>query len=455
MNTNLLQKPAAAVIALIMVLLLQSGVCAAVADDRPSERKRAGQLGVNVGTLLSGPLNMITDVPGVKVGHVTRIEDDHIRTGVTAILPHGGNLFRKKVPGAIYNFNSFGKMAGSLQVDELGNIETPIVLTNTLSVGTAVEATAAWVLAQEGNEDVRSVNALVGETNDGFLNDIRGQYITALDVFRAIESAVPGEMAEGSVGAGTGTRSFGYKSGIGTASRLTQPIGDQQYTVGVLVQSNFGRDLYINGVPFSREMERLERLELQERMQKQGLMEGSPQQGQMGGSPQQGQMGGSPQQDQMGVNLQHGLMQGNPQRQGQLREDDGSAMIIIATDAPLSDRNLRRMAKRSFMGMGRTVGYMSNFSGDFAIAFSTAYTIPPGGMRLVDPPPALIGNNEMNSLFQAVEEATQEAIYNALFMSEGMTGRDGNRMDAIPLDKVIEILDHYNMRHMNNRFPRE
>ena len=392
--------------------ILWMSLTGASTGNEMSDRKRADALGVHVGTLPSGPLNMITDVPGVRVGHATRIEGDHIRTGVTAILPHGGNLFQQKVPGAIYNFNSFGKMAGSLQVDELGNIETPIVLTNTLSVGTAVEATAAWVLAQEGNEDVRSVNALVGETNDGHLNDIRGQHVTAEDVFRAIESAAPGVVDEGSVGAGTGTRSFGYKSGIGTASRVTAPIGGQQYTVGVLVQSNFGRDLYINGVPFTREMDR---------MQRQGRMQ----------------------------------QQEDPMKGSRLEEDDGSAMIIIATDAPLSDRNLRRMAKRSFMGMGRTVGYMSNFSGDFAIAYSTAYTIPPGGMRLVDPAPALIGNNEMNPLFQAVEEAAQEAIYNALFMSEGMSGRDGNRMEAIPLDKVIEILDRYGMRHLNDRFSQE
>ena len=397
-------KKAAVPLLTWMISLLVLSI--AFADDH-DHRKRADQFGVHVGMLPSGPLNMITDVPGVKVGHATRIEGDHIRTGVTAILPHGGNIFRQKVPGAIYNFNSFGKMAGSLQVDELGNIESPILLTNTLSVGTAVEATAAWVLVQEGNEDVRSVNALVGETNDGYLNDIRGQHVAAEDVFHAIASAAPGEVAEGSVGAGTGTRSFGYKSGIGTASRVTTPIGGQQYTVGVLVQSNFGRDLYINGVPFTREMDRLQQLE-------------------------EARMNGS-----------------------LLEEDDGSAMIIIATDAPLSDRNLRRMAKRSFMGMGRTVGYMSNFSGDFAIAFTTAYTIPPGGMRHLDPAPALIGNNEMNPLFQAVEEATQEAIYNALFMSESMTGRDGNRMEAIPLDKVIEILDRYNMRHLNDRFSEE
>ena len=416
-----------------------------------SDRKRADALGVHVGTLPSGPLNMITDVPGVRVGHATRIEGDHIRTGVTAILPHGGNLFQQKVPGAIYNFNSFGKMAGSLQVDELGNIETPIVLTNTLSVGTAVEATAAWVLAQEGNEDVRSVNALVGETNDGYLNDIRGQHVTEEDVFRAIESAAADDVAEGSVGAGTGTRSFGYKSGIGTASRVTTPISGQQYTVGVLVQSNFGRDLYINGVPFTREMDRLEqeqndqmkgsRLEEPEQLEQPERLE---QMKQMERKERQEQM---KQMDRMQRKEEQEQLKGSG-----LEEDDGSAMIIIATNAPLSDRNLRRMAKRSFMGMGRTVGYMSNFSGDFAIAFSTAYTIPPGGMRLVDPVPALIGNNEMNPLFQAVEEATQEAIYNALFMSESMTGRDGNQMEAIPLDKVIEVMDHYNMRHLNDRF---
>lgn len=399
-------------------------------------RKRAGQLGVQVGMLSSGPLNMITDVPGVKVGHATRIEGEHIRTGVTAILPHGGNLFRQKVPGAIYNFNSFGKMAGSLQVNELGNIETPIVLTNTLSVGTAVEATAAWVLAQKGNEDVRSVNALVGETNDGFLNDIRGQHITAEDVFRAIETADTGEVAEGSVGAGTGTRSFGYKSGIGTASRVTTPIGGQVYSVGVLVQSNFGRDLYINGVPFTREIAQLEQMQRQERQEQDRIKDSRLEEYRAG-------------QLRLAENESGKASAG---QRNYLKEDDGSAMIIIATDAPLSNRNLRRMAKRSFTGMGRTVGYMSNFSGDFAIAFSTAYTIPSGGMHLVDPAPALIGNNEMNPLFQAVEEAVQEAIYNALFMSESMTGRDGNYMDAIPLDKVIEILDYYNMRHLNDRF---
>ncbi len=346
------------------------------------ERRRALDLGLQVGVLSPGALNMITDVPGVKVGHVARIEGNHIRTGVTAILPHGGNLFQQKVPAAIYCFNSFGKMAGSLQVEELGNIETPIVLTNTLNVGTAVDAVVGYMLRLEGNEGVRSVNALVGETNDGFLNDIRGQHVTAGDVIGAIESAKAGVVKEGSVGAGTGTTSFGWKSGIGTASRMTVPIDGHVYTVGVLVQSNFGRILYVHGKPFVRE----------------------------------------------------------PQEEKFEGEEDGSAMIIIATDAPLSDRNLKRMAKRSFMGMGRTTNYMSNSSGDFAIAFSTAYTFPHGGQGHIKNMPALVDNHAMNTLFQAVEEATQEAIYNALFMAVGMTGNQGNRVEAIPLHMVKEFL---------------
>ncbi len=362
-------------------------------DASTSASARAADIGVDVGLMTPGTLNMITDVPGVKVGHTTRIEGDHIRTGVTAILPHGGNLFREKVPGAIYCFNSFGKMAGSLQVEELGNIESPIVLTNTLDVGTGVEATVAWMLQQPGNENVRSVNALVGETNDGYLNDIRGQHVTREDVFAAIEGAATGRVSEGNVGAGTGTTSLGWKAGIGTASRITDPIGGETYTVGVLVQANFGRILHINGVPFTREYQE--------------------------------------------------------ERIGQ--EEDGSAMIVIATDAPLSERNLERMAKRSFVGMGRTTNFMSNGSGDFAIAFSTAYTIPYVTGREPVEIPALIGNNDMNTFFQAVEEATQEAIYNSMFMAEDMVGNNGNEAKAIPLDKVVEIMGEYNMLNLNDR----
>ena len=354
---------------------------------------RTADLGIAVGALPSGPLNMITDVAGVKVGHRTLVRGEDVRTGVTAVLPHGGNLFRDKVPAGIYNFNSFGKMAGSLQVDELGNLETPIVLTNTLSVGTAVEATAAWVLSQPGNEEVRSVNALVGETNDGHLNDIRGQHVSAEDVVAAITSASDGTVAEGNVGAGTGTRSFGFKSGIGTASRMADPIADRRYTVGVLVQSNFGSELQFAGLPVNR-------LLAQE---------------------QTAQAGHGPD------------------------DEDGSIMIIIATDAPLDARNLRRMARRAFSGMARTTAFMSNFSGDFAIAFSTAYTIPPDGLHTLDPAPALIDNSEMNTLFRAVEEATQEAIYNALLMAESMSGRDGHHLEAIPRASLRELLIHHRL----------
>ncbi len=368
-----------------VVLALLFGTAVVLSGEKPgssanlneaglNEPMRAREAGIIVGALSPGPLNMITDVPGVRVGHTTRIEKDHIRTGVTAILPHGGNLFLQKVPAAIYCFNSFGKMAGSLQVEELGNIETPIILTNTLNVGTALESVVAYMLSQEQMEDVRSVNALVGETNDGFLNDIRGQHITAADVVHAIETARTGWFEEGNAGAGTGTTSFGFKSGIGSASRITGAVGDKTYTVGVLVQSNFGRQLFINGVPFTK---------------------------------------------------QPSVPEPGPENK------DGSAMIVIATDAPLCDRNLRRMAKRSFIGMGRTTNYMTNSSGDFAIAFSTAYTIEHAGKSHMTGMPALVSNHQMNTLFQAVEEATQEAIYNALFMAESMTGRDGNKAEAI------------------------
>jgi len=359
-------------------------------------RKRAFDLGLHVGVLYSGPKNMITDVKGVKVGHVTRIEGDSIRTGVTAVLPHGENLFRNKVPAAIYSFNGFGKLAGYLQVKELGNIETPIILTNTLNVGTAVDAVIAYMLSLAGNEDVRSVNAVVGETNDGFLNDIRGQHVTGADVWNAIKGAAAGIVEEGSVGAGTGTTAFGYKGGIGTASRLTPVIDGKQYTVGVLVQTNFGRSLLINGIPFTREMQTHE----------------------------------------------------------MAKEEEGSCMIIIATDAPLCARNLNRLARRSFVGMGRTTTVMTNGSGDFAIAFSTAYLIPHGSDNLPPDTPPLLNNDAMNGLFQAVDEATQEAIYNSLFMATTVEGIRGRRAEAIPLEEVSRLLIKYNMVNINDRLPR-
>jgi len=360
--------------------------------DVPS-RQRCADLGIDVGHMKSGELNAITDVHGVRVGHKTLIIDHHIRTGVTAILPHDGNIFQAKVPAAIYCFNAFGKLAGSTQVEELGNIETPIILTNTLSVGNAISAVVRYTLDQPGNETVRSVNAVVGETNDGYLNDIRGQYITEDHVLEAIKTSSSGLPREGSVGAGTGTSAFGYKGGIGTSSRLTANTAGNQYTVGVLVQSNFGWDLTINGVPFSREV-----------------------------------------------------------KQQNLDKEDGSCMIIIATDAPLSSRNLKRIAKRAFTGMARTRAFMSNGSGDYAIAFSTAYHIPYSTDNESVEIPPLIHNDNMNMLFQATEEAVQEAIYNSLFMATTISGYQGHKKEAIPLDLVIEIMKKYNMINLHREW---
>lgn len=346
-------------------------------------RGRISEFGINIGSLEKGTLNIITDVEGVKVGHVTLKEGTNIRTGVTAILPHDGNIFQEKVPAAIYCFNSFGKLAGYTQVQELGNIETPIVLTNTLNVGTAVEAVVKYTLEQKGNENVRSVNAVVGETNDGFLNDIRGQHVTREHVITAIKSAISGRFEEGSVGAGTGTTALGFKGGIGSASRKTIAIDGKQYTVGVLVQSNFGRELYINGIPITTKIKN---------------------------------------------NEIH-------------KKEDGSCMIVIATDAPLSTRNLERLAKRAFIGMGRTTNVMSNSSGDFAIAFSTAYRIPYESESNLYIVPLLFLNDTMTALFQAVEEATQEAVYNSLFMATTISGDGGHTVRAIPIDQVMKIIN--------------
>ncbi len=352
-------------------------------DDR---RVRARDVGIVVGALPTGELNAITDVDGVEVGHTTLIEGDSVRTGVTAVLPHAGNLYQDKVPAAVSVFNAFGKSAGLLQVQELGNIETPIVLANTLSVGTALEATVRWTLDQAGNERAMSVNAVVGETNDGYLNDIRGQHVRTEHVIGAIEAAAGGHVDEGAVGAGTGTRSFGFKGGIGTASRIVEGPDAERYTIGVLVQSNFGRNLRVLGVPVS------------ERLRE---------------SPEQ-------------------------------TDGDGSCMIVIATDAPIEPRNLERMAKRSFAGMARTCDVMSNGSGDFAIAFSTAWRISQSDPRRVVDVARVIDNRAMTVFFQAVEEATQEAIYNSLLMAESVTGRDGNTARALPIDATLEVLRRAN-----------
>ena len=350
-----------------------------------SESVRIRALGLDPGLFDPGPLNAITDVEGVQVGHRTLAEGNSVRTGVTAIVPHEGDLFREKVPAAVHVGNGFGKAAGFLQVQELGTIETPIVLTNTLDVGTAVEATVAWTLRQSGHEDIGSVNAVVGETNDGHLNDIRGQHVTTEDVFAAIEAASGGPVDEGSVGAGTGTSALGWKGGIGTSSRSV-PDEHGGYTVGALVQANYGGILRIDGVPVG---ERLGRHDFR------SAVEGA----------------GS--------------------------DDDGSCMIVLATDAPLSPRNLERMAKRAMLGLARTGSYSSNGSGDFVIAFSTQ------NRRTGEPvprPDSLLPNNRMSPLFLATVESVEEAVYNALTTATTVTGHEGRTQKALPLDRLRTIL---------------
>jgi D-aminopeptidase len=327
-------------------------------------RPRAREAGVVLGRMAPGPLNAITDVEGVRVGHATLRRGGSIRTGVTAILPHAGNLFREKVPAAIETFNGFGKLMGSTQVNELGEIETPILLTSTLNVPRAADALLDYMLALPGNEQVRSINPVVAETNDGFLNDIRGRHVGREEVFSAIRSAATGPVEEGAVGAGTGTVAFGWKGGIGTSSRRT-PAG---YMVGVLVQSNYGGDLMIAGVPVNRE-------------------------------------------------LRAGPVPGG-----------GSVIVVIATTAPVDSRNLRRMAARAALGLGRTGASGSNGSGDYAIAFST-----------VRSPAKLLTNDEMSPLFEAVVEATEEAVVNSLFKAE-TTSAGGRTVEALPLDRTLDIL---------------
>lgn len=353
--------------------------------SQPGERPRARDLGLRPGIYEPGPLNAITDVDGVRVGHVTIVEGDDIRTGVTAILPHGGNLFRDKVPGAVFVGNAFGKLAGALQVQELGTIETPIILTNTLSVAAGLDGAIDWTLAQPGNEDVRSVNALVGETNDGALNDIRARRVTAADVRAAIEQAVPGAVAEGSVGAGTGTRAFGWKGGIGTSSRRL-PDERGGYTVGVLVQSNYGGELTMGGAPVGQ------------------ALRASPRPG--GGGVGNG---------------------------------DGSCMIVVATDAPLDARALERLAARALFGLGRTGASYSNGSGDFAIAFSTVRESASAGGDAAVRARRVLASDALSPLFQAALEATEEAVYNSLLRATTVTSRFGTA-EAIPVDRVRELL---------------
>jgi D-aminopeptidase len=378
-------------VAVVVSLVLASSVSAQSTSS--NTRPRASDLGLKVGILPTGPLNAITDVAGIEVGHTTIINGDNVRTGVTAILPHSGDLYRDKVPGAIFVGNGFGKLTGSTQVDEMGEIETPIVLTNTASVPRVADAVTTYILTLPGNENVLSVNPVIGETNDGYLNDIRGRHITPDDVFAAINKAKTGPVEEGNVGAGTGTVAFGWKGGIGTSSRkLPQNLGG--YSVGVLVQTNFGGVLSIAGAPVGQELGR--------------------------------------------YYLHNELQQDSGKDKA-----DGSCMIIIATDAPIDARNLRRLATRAWLGMARTGSAASNGSGDYAIAFSTApqlriHTSEKSPTRHAE----LLTNDAMSPLFLAVIEATEEAIYNSMFRATTMSG-NGHTVEELPIDKTIEILKEH------------
>jgi D-aminopeptidase len=350
------------------------------------ERPRMREFGIETGTLEPGELNAITDVAGVKVGHVTLIKGKNIRTGVTAILPHGGNIFQEKVPAAVYIANAYGKLMGSTQVEELGNLETPIILTNTLSVPTAADGVIDYILSLPGNERVGSVNPVVGETNDGWLNDIRGRHVKKQHVVEAIKNARSGPVEEGSVGAGTGTTCFWFKGGIGTSSRVL-PEERGGYTVGVIVQTNFGGIFQINGYPVGEY-----------------LREGRRQIG----------------------------MEDLP---------EGSCMVVVATDAPLDSRNLKRLAKRALLGIVRTGGYYSGGSGDYAIAFSTAEGLRvPARSESRTMTIEILRNNQMSRLFLAAAEACEEAILNSLFKAQDMEGKDGRKARALPLDKLKELL---------------
>jgi D-aminopeptidase len=350
-------------------------------------------LGVTPGILPVGKWNAITDVSGVKVGHLTLIEGEDVRTGVTAILPHAGNLFQDKVPAAIVVGNGFGKLVGSTQVAELGEIETPVVLTNTLAVPRAAEVIIEWTLAQKGNEEVGSVNPVVGETNDGILNNIRKVAVTKDHVLQAMDNAFSGPVAEGCVGGGTGTVCFGWKGGIGTSSRVLPPSGKLGgYMVGALVQTNFGGVLQMDGISVGKQ---LGQYYLKEFLENDSA--------------------------------------------------DGSIIIVLATDAPLSDRNLKRLAKRGLAGLARTGASMSNGSGDYVIAFSTAEEVRRTEERRskVWAYPE-VPNDLMSPLFQAAIEATEEAIYNSLCMAETMTGFRGVTIEQLPLGKLAIFIQKQN-----------
>jgi len=379
-------------IAVVLLLCLN----AEAQNPGTTKRPRAADIGVKVGILPSGPSDAITDVAGVEVGQTTIIRGNNVRTGVTAILPHGGNLYQERVPGGVFVGNGYGKLTGSTQVDEMGEIETPILLTSTTSVPRVADALISYMLSLSGNENVLSINPIVGETNDGYLNDIRGRYIAPEDVTNAIRDAKSGPVDEGTFGAGTGTVAFGWKGGIGTASRrLPATLGG--YTVGVLVQSNFGGILTINGAPVGQELG------------------------------------------------QYYLRNETSQVEGVKDKADGSCMMVIATDAPLDARNLKRLAARAWVGMARTGSSASNGSGDYAIAFSTASQ---ARIHIGDPSTTrkteMLTNDAMSPLFEAVVEATEEAIYNSMLKATTVTG-NGHTVEALPIDRVVTILREHKL----------
>ncbi len=366
-------------------LLFAAGLLMAGTANAADHRPRAREAGIVIGVLPTGPLNAITDVAGVNVGQVTIIQGDTIRTGVTAVLPHGGNLYQDKVPAGFSVGNAYGKFMGSTQIEELGEIETPILLTNTLNVAEAASGIVDWTLRQPGNEQVRSVNAVVGETNDGTLNDIRARRVRPADAIAAIESAKAGPVAEGAVGAGTGTIAFGWKGGIGTSSRQL-PANLGGYTVGVLVQTNYGGVLQVAGVPVGQA---LGKYFLKDELSK--------------------------------------------------ASGDGSCMVVIATDAPLSDRNLERLAHRGLLGIVRTGSPMTNGSGEYALAFSTNADVRRTTERRSNPSPIVdLPNDRISPLFEAAVEAAEEAAINSMFAATSMDG-NGAHIDALPIDEVVKL----------------
>jgi D-aminopeptidase len=388
-----LGKFAALVLTLAMLVstILLAPVGHGGAQETPSGtqgRPRVLDLGLKIGVYQPGSLNAITDVAGVLVGQVTLVEGDDVRTGVTAILPHDGNMFQDKVAAAVYVYNAFGKLVGATQVNELGQLETPIVLTNTLSVWDAARALADWMLGMPGNQDVRSVNPVVGETNDGWLSDIRGMHVKAADVIRALDSGRGGAVDEGSVGAGTGTIALGWKGGIGTSSRKLLPEHGG-FTLGVLVQSNFGGGFTLDGVPVWREL------------------------------------------------------RGLPSEPPPSASQHGSCMIIVATDAPLDSRQLGRLAKRAVLGMARAGSSGSNGSGDYVIAFSTTNRSSAQRSTAGTPLPSRLSEEDLSPLFEAAIEATEEAIDNSILRATTVRGRDGHVVLAIPIDKLREVMRKY------------